>query len=171
MNLEFEILKEHSKHQAMKIADWIGGDPKKFAELMGLFLTAEYRVVQRSAWIVSHCAEKHPALIKPWLSKMVKRAGEKNVHDAVKRNVVRVLQFIEIPRSLQGRVANLCFTFLDDPKEPIAVKAFSMTVLAEIAKCEPDLRHEISLVIEQMLPYGSPGIQARARKILNLLSK
>lgn len=171
MNLELEILKEHSKRQAVKISKWIGSDETRFAELMKLFLTGEYRVVQRSAWIVSLCAEKHPRLINPWMSKMVKRAAEPNVHDAVKRNVVRVLQFVDIPKKTQGPAANLCFDFLRSVDAPIAVKAFSMTVLANIAAEEPDLKREIALTVEEMLPYGSPGIRAHAKKVLHQLSR
>ncbi len=170
MNLEFEIQKEHSKHQSVEIANWVGNDERRFAELMGLFLTGDYRIVQRSSWIVSLCVEQHPALITPWLSKTVNRAAEKNIHNAVKRNVVRLLQFVEIPRVLQGKVTNLCFDFLQDLKTPISIKAFSMTVLANIAKQEPDLKKEIKLVIEQMLPYGSAGIRSRGKKVLKLLS-
>ena len=170
MDLESEILKEHSKQHSVKIANWIGADAKRFAQLMQLFLSAEYRVVQRSAWIVSLCAEKHPSLIQPWLSKMVRRAGEKDVHDAVRRNVVRVLQFVEIPRKLQGPVVNLCFNFLQSIAAPVAVKVFSMTVLANIARFEPDLKHEVKLAVEQMLPYGSAGFRSRGTKILNLLA-
>jgi hypothetical protein len=170
MELDLEILKEHSKQQTLKIARWIGNDDKRFAELMALFLNGDYKIVQRSSWIVSLCIENHPELSTPWISKMVRRAGEQNIHGAVKRNVVRALQFVDIPRSLQGRVANLCFDFLHDVKELPAVKAFSMTVLANIAAHEPDLKQEIKLVIEQMLPYGSAGIVSRGRKILKQLS-
>lgn len=170
-DLEFEILKENSKQQAVKVARWIGGDPKRFAELIRLFLNAEERVVLRCAWIMSHCADQHPAIIIPWISRLVKRAGEPDAPGGVQRNVVRVLQFVDIPRRHQGNVANLCFTFLQDPKIPIAVKAFSMTVLSNIAQQEPDLKHEIALVIEQMLPYGTAGIQSRAKKVLKQLSK
>lgn len=171
MDLESEILKEHSKKQAIKIARWIGDDKKRFAQLMQLFLEGEYRVVQRSAWIVSLCGEKYPELIKPWLSKMVRKAQEKDVHNAVQRNVVRVLQFVNLPAPLQGPAANLCFNFLQSPETPIAVKAFSMTVLANIAAKEPDLKREVALIIEEMLPYGGPGIRSRGKKVLLQLSR
>lgn len=170
MKIEVEILKEHSKRQTMKITHWVGNNEKRFARLMTVFLTAEYRVVQRSSWIISLCGERYPRLIGPWVSQLVKRAGEKNVHDAVKRNVVRVFQFVEIPPSHQGKVVNLCFNFLQDVKAPIAVKAFSMTVLLNISQSQPDLKHELRLVIEQMLPYGSAGIHSRAKKVLTQLS-
>ncbi|MFA5834170.1 MAG: hypothetical protein WDA22_11915 [Bacteroidota bacterium] len=171
MSLESEILKENSKHQAVKVARWIGNDAQRFAELMRLLLAGEDRIALRCAWIMSHCADQYPEIIVPWISKLVRRAGEKGAHQAVQRNVVRVLQFIDIPRKHQGKVAILCFDFLQNLKIPIAVKAFSMTVLVNIAKNEPDLKHEIALVVEQMLPYGSAGIQSRAKKVLKQLAK
>jgi hypothetical protein len=170
-DLEQEILKEHSKRNAVRVARWVGNDPKRFAVLMDLFFSAEERNVIRCAWVLAHCADLHPELILPWIPRLVKSAAEPNAPGAVQRNVVRVLQFVDIPRRHQGRAANLCFNFLQDPKIPIAVKAFSMTVLANIARHEPDLKQEIALVIEQMLPYGSAGIQARAKKVLKQLSK
>lgn len=171
MDLEFEILKEHSKNNALRIARWVGNSADRFAELMKLFFSADERTVIRCAWILSHCGDRYPKLIVPWISKLVKKAGEKNAPGAVQRNTVRVLQYIDIPSVHQGRVVNLCFMFLGDPKIPIAVKVFSMTVLANIAQRQPDLKSEIVLAVEQMLPTGSAGIQSRAKKVLKRLSK
>ncbi|MDD8018902.1 MAG: hypothetical protein PHP42_11055 [Bacteroidota bacterium] len=171
MNIETEILKEHSKQQSMKIASWIGGNKDRFAELMELFLNGDYRITQRSVWIISLCVEQYPSLATPWLRKMIKKTQEADVHDAVKRNAVRLLQFVDIPRSLQGTVANLCFAFLQSADTPIAVKAFSMTVLANIAKQEPDLKYELKAVIDLMLPYSGAGIQSRGKKVLSQLAK
>lgn len=170
MNLEYEILREHSQRQSEKIATWIGRNPKRFALLMELFLHGEYRVVQRASWVVSRCGESHPELIEPWLSPMINRARDHEVHNAVKRNVVRVLQFVDIPRRHQGSAAALCFDFLSSRDAPVAVKVFSMTVLASIAVKEPDLKNEVRLIIEQMMPFGSAGIQSRGKKILRRLS-
>lgn len=169
MHLDSEILKEHSKHNTVRIARRIGNDKKRFKQLMDLFLKGEYRVTQRSAWIVSHCADEHPALILPYLNKMIDRMMEPDVHTAVRRNVVRLLQNIEIPPSLAGKVATICFELLASQKEPVAVKCFSMTVLANIAKQEPDLKNEIRLMIEQQMPWGTGGFQSRGKKILREL--
>ncbi|HXX65530.1 MAG TPA: hypothetical protein VEO56_17135, partial [Bacteroidota bacterium] len=64
MNLEAEILEEHSRHQSDRIAAWIGSDRKRFAALMKLFLKGDWCLTQRSAWIVSICAERDPSLIR-----------------------------------------------------------------------------------------------------------
>ncbi|MFH1230679.1 MAG: hypothetical protein V1709_04195 [Planctomycetota bacterium] len=169
MDLEAEILREHSKHQAVGIARCIGADRRRFKKLMELFLHGEYRVTQRSAWIVSQCYEQHPCLITPWLPAMLKKMQEPGVHDAVKRNGVRILQCIEIPDSLLGTVVSLCFDYLNSVDAPIAVKAHSMTVLKRIAEREPGLKRELRDSIELMLPYARPAIHARARMVLKRL--
>ncbi len=169
MNLEAEILKEHSKRNTVRLAAWVGADKKRFKELMDLFLKGEYRVTQRSAWIVRHCAEKHPKLVEPYLDTMLERMMEQGVHVAVKRNVIGILQDIEIPKKLYGKVASLCFDFFES-NEPIAVRVFSMTVLATIAKHEPDLKKELRLIIEQRMPWEGAAFQSRAKRTLKELS-
>lgn len=171
MDVEAEILREHTKRNAVRIARWVGNDPKRFKQLMELFLHGEYRVTQQSAWIISSCAENHPELIAPWLSAMIEKMQEPGVHDAVKRNGVRILEDVEIPRKLMGNVASICFDYLGSIDAPIAVKAFSMTVLARIAEREPELKREITQVIRQMLPFGGPAIQSRGRRVLKQLEK
>ena len=169
LNIEQEILKEHSKQNIVRLANWVGADKKRFKELMELFLKGEYRVTQLSAWLVSHVADRHPELLDPYLDKMLKRMMEPGVHVAVKRNVLRILQFIEVPPRLYGKVANLCFDFLES-NEPIAVRVFSMTVLANIALREPDLKKELRLIIEQRMPWEGGAFQSRAKRVIKQLS-
>lgn len=170
MDLEAEILRDHSKLHAERLADWVGADRKRFRRLMELFLRGDYRVTQRSAWIVNICAENHPELIHPYLQRMITRMQEPGVHDAVRRNVVRILQFVEVPERLLGTVATICFEYLSSSTQPIAVKAFSMIVLGNIARREPDMKRELQLVIERQLPYASPGFRACARKVLKKIT-
>jgi hypothetical protein len=170
MDLESEILKGHSKRQVVKIAGWIGCNQSRFKQLMELFLNGEPIVTQRSAWIVGYCGEKYPELITPWLPAMLKKMQEKDVHCAVKRNVTRTLQYIEIPPKYLGKVVTICFNELADPSSPIAVRAFSMYVLAKIAKDQPGIINELKLTIEQMLPHATAGLHACSRKVLKQLS-
>jgi len=169
MDLRETILQEHSKRQMQKIVRWVGNDPKRFSALVKLFLHGEYRVTQRAAWPISYCIEAHPELARPWLKKMLLKTKEPGVHDAVKRNVLRLLQEVNIPKSLQGLTAKISFDFLQDAREPIAVRVFSMSVLANIAPNEPGLKNELRLVVEDMMPLESAAIQARGRKILKQL--
>jgi hypothetical protein len=171
MNLREEILKEHSRRQCLKIAGWIGNDKKRFAKLVDIFLHDEYRVVQRSALIVSYVADKHPGLIARNIHLLVNRLYDKEIHIAVKRNVIRVLQFIPVPQDLEAKVMNLCFGYLSDPNEAIAVRVFSMSVLANLAKQYPDIKNELEAVIKSQFKESSGGLKVRARNVLKELAE
>lgn len=171
MNLVKALLKEHSKAQCNRIVEYIGTDKDRFRELVDVFITGNYRINQRAAWPLSYCVEHNPELIKPHLKKLIHNLKRPDLHNAVKRNTVRLLQFISIPKSLQGVAAQVCFDFLQNRKEAIAVRVFSMTVLANIAKDQPALKSELKITIEDNVPYGSAGFVSRSRKILKELKE
>ncbi len=168
MDIQKELLKRHSRQQTNKIVRYIGSDPARFKMLIHTLLEGSKLIAQRAAWSLSNCVESRPALIKPHLNKVLKMLDREDIHDAVKRNIVRLLQYIEIPKRLYGTVADKCFLLMD-PKEPIAVRVFAMTVLANIAREEPGLKKELRIVIEDQLPYASAGFLSRARKVLREL--
>lgn len=169
MNLREELLREHSKKQTMRIVEYIGDDKERFAELINLFLTDVYRVGQRAAWPVSYCGRAYPELITPYIKKMLKNL-DNPLHDSVKRNTVRVLQNFHIPKSLQGLAVKQCFRLVEG-NEPIAIKVFSITLLGNIAKEHPELKHELKMLIETQLAYASTGFLSRATKVLKSLDK
>lgn len=166
MNIREALLQEHSKQQCEKIARYIGNTPSRFDELIQLFFSDEYRVVQRAAWPLSYSAIAHPDLIKKHLRKLVANLKKPGIHNAVKRNTVRLLQEIAIPVSLQGDVMDICFGFVEDPTEAVAVKAFSLTVLYNLSKQYPDIIPEIKLLIMQQRPHQTAAFASRAKKVL-----
>ncbi|GAA0890380.1 hypothetical protein GCM10009122_00580 [Fulvivirga kasyanovii] len=168
VDIRKELLKEHSKSNANRIARYISNDPTRFDVLMKLFLSNEYRVTQRAAQVVSMCAENHPGLIRPYLKQMILNLRN-DVHDAVKRNTLRILQDIELQENLQGDMTDIGFQLLTSAREPVAVKVFAMTVLANICKKEPDLKNELQIIIEDQMPYASAGFISRGNKILKRL--
>ncbi|MBI2268977.1 MAG: hypothetical protein HYU69_01325 [Bacteroidetes bacterium] len=171
MNLKEKILDEHSKKQTSQIVNYVGNNNVRFARLVNLFLGKEPLIAQRAAWAVSYCVESNPSLAKPHLNKFVKNLKQTGLHNSIKRNTMRLLQYIDIPKHLLGLLTNICFGYLSDVKEAIAVRVFSMTVLLNIAKKEPGLKNEIKLIIENMMPNGSAGIRARGKMILKALEK
>jgi hypothetical protein len=171
MDLETEILREHSKRQTVRIARWIGPDKRRFRQLMELLLHGDRLVTQRAAWILTYCYESHPQLVTPWLPDLLKKMQEPDVHDALKRNVVRFLACADIPKPLLGTVVSLCFDYLNSVDAPIAVKVHSMSVIQKVSEQEPDLKHELQTAIELMMPYVGPALQARGRIVIKQLSR
>ncbi len=166
MNLRETILKEHSKANCSKIVKWIGSDQKRFDELFKLSLNDEYRVVQRAGWPLSNAAIDHPQLIEKHFSKLIKNLQKPNLHDAVKRNTVRLLDQVSIPRKFHGEIMNACFGFIADPREKIAVKAFSLGILHKLSHQYPEIRQELVTIIEDRWDLETAAFRSRARKIL-----
>lgn len=117
----------------------------------------------------ANTSDNQSELMNPWLKPMVEKMQEPGVHDAVKRNVLRILQNADIPRSILGNVVMLCFEYLNSTKFPIAVKVYSLTILINAAKRERGLRNELKLVVDNMQPYVGQALQARSREILREL--
>src|SRR5579871_552922 len=166
MNLKDALIEEHSKKQCDKIVRYIGDDKERFAELMKLFFESEYRITQRAAWPMSYCVRNHPELIKPYFSKLINNLSKKGIHDAVKRNTVRLLQDVEIPKKYHGKVMDICFSYIQSNETPVAIKAFSLTILQNLSKQYPDIIQELKLVIEERWEHETAAFRSRAKKIL-----
>jgi hypothetical protein len=166
MDIHSALLDVHSKDQAVKISEYIGDDKERFAELAYLFLDGDCRTMQCACWPLSHCVERNPALAYPYLERLVDMLPRKDVHDAVRRNTARMLQYVDIPEPMQGKVYDLCVERVDDPSEPVAVRVFAMAVAARIARDEPDLIGELKLIVEKHMPHTTAAFHSRARKIL-----
>jgi hypothetical protein len=66
---------------------------------------------------------------------------------------------------------DICFTYLQSPTEAVAVKAFSLTVLSNLAKQYPDIIPEIQLIIEEQLPHQTAAFKGRAKLFLTKIAK
>jgi hypothetical protein len=166
MNIEHTLMKAHSKVQCDKVVRYVGNDKKRFAELMQLFFKGEYRVTQRAGWPMSYCVKNHPALIQPYFKKMLAKMHTPGVHDAVKRNIVRLLQYVDIPEKFRGEVMNTCFELIAANDTAIAIKAFSLTILQNMSKDYPEILPELKLIIEERWPHETAAFRSRAKKII-----
>lgn len=158
------------KPEAAKIAAYAASSSKRFDELMQCFLSNEYRLQQRAAWCVSMAARRNNHLIQPYIQILVQQLNRKDVHNAIHRNSLRILQDVDIPDAYTGALMNACFNFVESPQTPVAIKAFALTVLGNLAAAVPEIRPEIKLIIDFNIGHESPAFKVRARKVLKKIS-
>lgn len=173
MNLQEQILKEHSRNNTILIANWIGNDKNRFKELMQLFFHGEPKVVQRAAWVVSYCFENCAELVQPYLPEMADYCHTPGIHDAVKRNVTRIIAHLNIPEKLEEPLMNLCFELLINPKETVAVRCWCMDILMALSKPYPEIKNELQHIIEDALEHQeiTPGFKSKSKRVLLTLKK
>ena len=171
MNIKEQLATAHSRDNADLIINYIGADEDRFAALIELFLHGEYRSVQRASQPVSIITEKHPHLIEPYLNEIIANL-HRNPIPAVKRNTMRLFQFIPIEESISGELFDIALSYLVAIEEPVAVKAFSMTVLRKICANYPELINEVRFQIEILVEEKiSAGITYRGKSELLQLKK
>lgn len=173
MSLRELILRAHSKQNTLAVQEWVGSDAANLQALIVLFLGKEVKVVQRSAWALSTIAEKSPALVQPFVPKIVdKLNATANLSDAEKRNILRLLTFVHIPPVCHDVLLSSCFELLANPKEAIAIRAFSMEVLARLVLYYPEIANELNLLInDELAQQPSPGFVSKAKKVLKAINK
>ena len=168
MELKEQLLFELSKRNAGYIADFIGNDPELFDKLAELIFNSEYPVQLRASWVLCTVTDRHPGLLTPYLSKIVENLTGFN-HTGIHRNLLRQIAQIEIPAYLQGVLYDICLKWLYSKNEPPAVKVHCMKILYNIAVLEPDLKRELTLVLEDFTETASPAISNRAGHLFEKL--
>lgn len=173
LDIASEISKEFSKAQVIKIANYIGADEGRFAILMNVFLRGQYINTQKAGWVLSECADKYPFLIIPYFRNFIQKLQEPFTADSIKRNIIRVWQYVNIPDEYIDDIYAICFGFIHS-NEAIAIRVFSMTVCYNITRKIPELKQELRLAVEDVLMKnqdGSAAILSRGKKILTDLKK
>lgn len=171
MNIREELLRQqiHFKKHSIAITEFAASSDKNFKDLIDCFLSKDIRVAQRAAWSVSWAAEKYPEMVQPYIGVLVDQLKRKDVHNAVIRNSLRILEDVIIPEKFHGEVMDACFQFLQNRETAIAIKAFALTVLFNLSKIYPDIKNELRIIIEENMEYETAAYRSRGKKILTQL--
>ena len=169
MNFRKLLEKGHSKTTTTIIVEEISRVPKRMSELMDCFVEGPVQITQRAAWPMSFIAQKHPELLNKYYTLFISLLKKPGKHDSINRNILRAFQFVKIPEKHEGEILDVSFKLLNSFNEPIAVKAFSMTIIHNLSKQYPDIIPELRASIESLMPNASSGIKSRGKKILKAI--
>ncbi len=171
MDIKEALLQEHSKRQTIAIANYIGNNSTRFNVLMKLVLGNEPLLVQRGYWVLGYCAEAHPELFKNHIKSLIEHLSKVGIHDAVKRNTLKVFQFVDVPDKLLGAVVDICFGYLYSASEAIAVKGLSINLLVDTCVRYPELKEELLPLLHELSTHDAPAILACTRNGIAQLNK
>ncbi|HMR92654.1 MAG TPA: hypothetical protein PKC69_10075 [Chitinophagaceae bacterium] len=172
MDLRQQLLQEHSKENTRHIIRWIGASQQRLDQLVQLLLKdSDYKVIQRAAWPLSYVAQEQPGLIKKHLPALIKNLEQEKLHDAVKRNTLRLLQYLHIPARQKGMLMDRCFRYITSPAEKAAIKAFSLSILENMLDDYPEIGRELYVIINEQWSRETPAFRSRAKKVLKKIQR
>ena len=169
MKISEQLKVELSRWNVDYVSGFVGNDPDRFHELWNLVFPENYPISQRAAWAIDIIIEKYPDLIKPYLDQLLVILPEIQ-HNAIKRHMMKILTFQEIPEKYLGKIIDLCFEWIQENDMPVAVKVHSMQVIFNTMLKFPELKDEFVAVLEDQMPKNSVGFKSRATRLIASLN-
>jgi hypothetical protein len=165
------LIKGNSREKWLEVVNHVGNSEERLHDLMSLFFKTDDITIKRTSQVIGMIGENQPELMVKYSSELVKLLSNTKI-DAVKRNILRVFQFVNIPESEQGKMFDITLTFLLSNHEALAIRVFSMTVLRKLCEIHKELSQEVIETIEMVLEENNAGsIQSRGKKELKILRK
>ncbi len=171
MNIKEELFAEHSKQQAVTVAKYACELKENMQQLIDCLLSPDTIIAQRAAWSIGWSVRIDRNSLLPFLPLLIPLMERKDVHDAIIRNIMLVLESIDIPEEYHGFVMNGCFNFIENPATPPAIKAYSMTTVYNLSKYYPEILQELKTIIENNWDNESPAFKSRGKKILKSIKR
>ncbi len=141
-NLVLELTNELRGFKAPQLARYVL-EHSLMAELVKLCLSKEALLSSRAMWVLSWCSQLNDESIMPYHDALIENLEAKNLHKGVIRNTLRLYQYRPAPEKYRAFLLDTCYTYIKNPSEAIAVRAFAITVVYNISKPYPELLHEL----------------------------
>ncbi len=94
---------------------------------------------------------------------MIKKCINNPSHDAVVRNVLRILIHTPIPEDLQGEIYSFCFSNIISKNQAVAIRAFSLSLCTKVAYLYPELKEEVLSIADLIKDDESAAMQSAIR--------
>ncbi|MFK5856790.1 MAG: hypothetical protein QM503_11710 [Bacteroidota bacterium] len=161
---------EHSRAQAVMIADIIIQKPALLDELLKIIFEEEEPVSRRAAWPLRFILERDKRLMDNYIPIIITKLPEiKSV--AIQRNLLFILANSNIPNFFFGRLLEFTSKILLDTSSSVASLIYSIDIFFDTSKNEPDLLNELRLMIELLLPNATAGVRSKCRKTLKKIDR
>jgi hypothetical protein len=164
------ILNEHSKAQALVIADIVRQKPELLEELISYTFANEEPLSRRAAWPLRILGDQNPELLQDRIDEIIDRL-ESIKSSAVLRNILALLVRTEIPENRKTYLLNFSSQAILNPESPSAVIAHAADIFTKIAGNEIILIQELLLMLKQIEPNSSGGIKSKIKHVNMVLRK
>jgi hypothetical protein len=144
---------------------YLASHPEDFEEVVKLAITDKQPYSWRAAWLLWSCMEDNDQRIHKYLKRIINTISDKN--DDQQRELLIILQKMEISKELEGSLFNHCVTVWERIGKKPSVRYNAFKIIVKIAKKHPDLSDEIAFLIQdQYLESLSPTVKKSISKMI-----
>ena len=171
--VDFEgILTDSSRSLADYVTSVVGADPVLFTRVLGLALQQKRQVGMRAARVADLACLQHPELVRPHLTGIARVLPVLTDH-SVRRIMLHILirhPWVE-DDEVMGRLVDTLLKWIQDERQDVAIRSYSMDIMLKICVMEPELGREMALILEESMPgWGSETLKRQGRGVLKKLA-
>ncbi len=175
MNLESQILKEHSVKNAEFISEYVESNPAKLLELLLIILKGDKLLSQRSAWVLGKFSKDFYIEFIPHLDFILSEIKNAK-HVAVSRNFARVFITLTDKYHIQfltekqiDSIVDISFGWVICKNEKAAIVAFGMYTLQNLLQKRSWIALDLKLHIVNNMAGSLPSFQAAGKRVLKAI--
>ena len=171
--VDFEkFLVDSSRALADMAVESIGDDPVLLDKIYRIALKEDGKTSMRAARVFDLADEARPGLAKSYLDDAARRIPQIK-HTSVQRCLMRTLSRYPLTENeeILGRFYDFCFKLITSQTAPVAVRYYGMFFAYQTCLKEPDLKHELIPILEEVIRIDSAGMKVRARDFLKDIIK
>lgn len=120
--------------------------PECFNELINLSVSDSQKYSWRASWLLWSCIEPNDNRLNKYLNKIVDVLPIKK--DNQQRELLIVLQKMEIDSSLEGKIIDACINIWEKKGKNVSLRYNALKLLIKISQKYPELSREIRLLTE-----------------------
>ena len=144
---------------------YMAAHPEDFEEAIQLAISDKQPYSWRAAWLLWSIMEVNDTRIQEYIKDIIGTIANRN--DDHQRELLKILQQMEINEEYEGLLFNLCTTVWDKIKKKPSVRLTAFKMMVKIAKNHPDLSREIIfLTQDQYMDSLSPAAKKSIFKMI-----
>ncbi len=163
--LESELEQVLTNSYKAGMISYIATHPGAFKEAIQLAISDKQPYSWRAAWLLWSIMEVNDTRIKEYIKDIIGMIANRN--DDHQRELLKILQQLEINEEYEGILFNLCATVWEKIKKKPSVRLTAFKMMVKIAKNHPDLSREIIfLTQDQYMDSLSPAAKKSICKMI-----
>ena len=168
METLFEKMLIHSHRPTLE--SYVASYPESFDEAIQLALTDKLPYSWRAAWLLWSCIQNNDIRIQNYTNDFI--AILPKIKDNQKREVLKILEKMNITETLQGKLFQNCMTIWKNKDARPGLRYNAFKILIKIAQQHPDLINKIRALTqnqhtETLSPAVKKAVQRQLSKITN----
>jgi hypothetical protein len=126
---------------------------------------AEKKIATRFSWMLGGIAEMDPQRVFPVVTYLFSHRHEITI-EHFERSLAKFFSLAGLPEEIEGEAVEALFQWLADHNATISTRFYAMIALDKFCRKQPELRHELRLILEEIAAHSTNSLHKKALEIL-----